>query len=420
MGKSRAESPTPDLVALSNAANALESNHTNINSDDGNDGHHESYGVGDTGEGLSSLSDSTKGAPESTGQHVTRGKDTALYDDVLREMTKLSLRDDTCDQENPICVTESHQSKSDRLLRKLRSVDDVQYGKIVEPLPVAGEPGFDLWDLKSRAKSYEQKRTHVESLFKNDSPERWLNLEKLGNADDTLSLLRRGSPCEVLADRFGIEMTRKHLRCLDGPRWLNDEVINFYIGLIQERNDRLTGDGVAGIPRCLCFNTFFFNLLCGGDDPTTTYNYSAVSRWTTRRKVDVFAIDLLLIPIHVHNSHWCLGVVDMRPRSRRIMVFDSLSGHHRLFFRNMSRWLQDEHLNKKKVPIEDIDEWKHNHIYAAEGGAPRQNNGHDCGVFLCLYAECISVGKPFDFSQNDIRDRRVMMIQQILRGSIYE
>ncbi|GBE61518.1 Ulp1 protease C-terminal catalytic domain-containing protein [Babesia ovata] len=420
MGQSDAELLTSDPASPSSAANAMESEHTRTNSDDDGDRNHDSSGVGDTNETLSARSDSLKTDLRRSNQHVTAGKDTILYDDVLQEMTKLSLRGDICVQENLLDITEYHGSKSDRLLRKLRSIDDLQNGKIVEPLPVAGEPGFDLWDLKYRAELQEQQRAYVGSLFKNNLPERWLNLEKLGNAADALSLLRRGSASRVLADKFGIEMTRKHLRCLDGPHWLNDEVINFYLGLVQDRNDRLTGDGVAGIPRCFCFNTFFFNLLCGGDDPTTNYNYSAVSRWTSRRKLDVFAIDLLLIPVHVHKSHWCLGVVDMRPQSRRIMIFDSLGGYHSLFFRNMRRWLQDEHLNKKKVPIEDINEWEHSPAYAAEVGAPRQNNGHDCGVFLCLYAECISVGKPFDFSQQDIRDRRIMMIQQILRGSIYE
>lgn len=41
---------------------------------------------------------------------------------------------------------------------------------------------------------------------------------------------------EVFARRFNIDVTRKDLLTLAGQNWLNDEVINFYLNLIAERN----------------------------------------------------------------------------------------------------------------------------------------------------------------------------------------
>jgi len=46
-----------------------------------------------------------------------------------------------------------------------------------------------------------------------------------------------GADREVLVThlRSGIDMTRKLIRCLRPQEWLNDEVMNLYMGLLQAR-----------------------------------------------------------------------------------------------------------------------------------------------------------------------------------------
>ncbi|GFE54722.1 Ulp1 protease C-terminal catalytic domain-containing protein [Babesia ovis] len=337
------------------------------------------------------------------------------YNAVISDISKLSFSNiEGIDS----IVNKTLGSRLDRLKKKLGALGDDPV--VIDPLPKPTEPGYDIWDLKKRELQVKRETENIHTLFQNETRQRWLNTDLLGDRLESLELLRKGTGSHILADKFGIEMTRKHLGCLDGPHWLNDEVINFYIGLIQERNDALVKNMTEGIPRCLCFNTFFFDMLSGADDPRTQYNYKAVERWTTRKKVDVFSVDILLIPVHKSKTHWCLGVVDMRPESRCIYMFDSLGGSHQRFFINIRKWLQDEHLHKKGKPLDNINDWRYNRGYQAERAAPRQHNGYDCGVFLCQYAECISIGKIFDFTQRDIRDKREIMIQQILRGSIFE
>ena len=51
-------------------------------------------------------------------------------------------------------------------------------------------------------------------------------------------------------------------------------------------------------PKVHAFNTFFYPKITSG-------GHSAVRRWT--RKVDVFAVDYILIPVHL-GMHWCLAV----------------------------------------------------------------------------------------------------------------
>ena len=40
---------------------------------------------------------------------------------------------------------------------------------------------------------------------------------------------------EVLMEKFNISITREKLRCLRDGVWLNDEVVNFMVKLLQQR-----------------------------------------------------------------------------------------------------------------------------------------------------------------------------------------
>ena len=52
--------------------------------------------------------------------------------------------------------------------------------------------------------------------------------------------LRAAPPGEVLAEHKGtsIELKRGDVLCMAPREWLNDEVINLYMGLLQERDAR--------------------------------------------------------------------------------------------------------------------------------------------------------------------------------------
>ncbi|OEL23578.1 Ubiquitin-like-specific protease ESD4 [Dichanthelium oligosanthes] len=73
-----------------------------------------------------------------------------------------------------------------------------------------------------------------------------------------------------------IVITREILQCLNNQEWLNDEVINLYLDLLKERELREPGKFL----KCHFFNTFFYKKLISGG-----YDYKAVRRWTTKRKL---------------------------------------------------------------------------------------------------------------------------------------
>ena len=45
-------------------------------------------------------------------------------------------------------------------------------------------------------------------------------------------------------------------------------------------------------PKCVIFNTFFYSLLTGEG-----YNYARVKRVTSRKKVNIFQYDKVLVPV---------------------------------------------------------------------------------------------------------------------------
>lgn len=197
-----------------------------------------------------------------------------------------------------------------------------------------------------------------------------------------------------------LEMTVHDIQCIrwegnGGPLWLNDEVINFYMKLLQGRSWRNWDRH-----KCAFMNTFFYQLLSGGSHGE--YRYANVKRWTKGNKwkkiVDgkcknIFALDKLIFPVHVGKMHWCCGVVNFK--DKRIEYYDSMGGAARNFFRNMRQYLHDESEDKCKQPFDDTD-WVEQAQYRndSENTIPQQENGSDCGVFAIKFADFLSEDRP--------------------------
>ncbi|OBS73466.1 hypothetical protein A6R68_15996, partial [Neotoma lepida] len=63
---------------------------------------------------------------------------------------------------------------------------------------------------------------------------------------------------EILSSAFKLQITRGDIQTLHQGHWLNDEIINFYMNLLVERNKQ------KGYPDLYVFNTFFYPKLKHG------------------------------------------------------------------------------------------------------------------------------------------------------------
>ena len=126
--------------------------------------------------------------------------------------------------------------------------------------------------------------------------------------------------------------------------------------------------------------------------------------------MDIFSKDLLFIPIN-QSYHWVLGAIDIK--KKKVMVYDSLNGNHDHSLSLFLNYLQQEHLDKKKTPM-DMTGW----TCELPKDIPQQGNMSDCGVYTCTFAERLSRNEPFNFSQQDMITIRRRMVLNILNKAI--
>ncbi|XP_062462573.1 sentrin-specific protease 2 isoform X1 [Pezoporus occidentalis] len=209
--------------------------------------------------------------------------------------------------------------------------------------------------------------------------------------------LDKGEPDEIISSAFKLRVTREDIHTLSNLRWLNDEVINFYMTLLVERSKK------EGYPAVHAFSTFFYPKLISG-------GYRAVRRWT--RGVDLFKRDLILVPIHL-RVHWALAVIDVRKKA--IKYFDSTAQRGDKICETLFRYLQEESQEKRNLELM-FSEWTLHSMESHE--IPQQLNGSDCGVFMCKYADYISRDKPITFTQNDMPYFRKKMVWEIIHQQL--
>ncbi|XP_023594586.1 sentrin-specific protease 1 isoform X1 [Trichechus manatus latirostris] len=227
---------------------------------------------------------------------------------------------------------------------------------------------------------------------KDEFPEITEEMEK-----EIKNVFRNGNQDEVLSEAFRLTITRKDIQTLNHLNWLNDEIINFYMNMLMERSKE------KGLPSVHAFNTFFFTKL-------KMAGYQAVKRWT--KKVDVFSVDILLVPIHL-GVHWCLAVVDFRKKN--ITYYDSMGGINNEACKILLQYLKQESFDKKRE-VFDTNGWQ---LFSKKSQEiPQQMNGSDCGMFACKYADCITKDRPINFTQQHMPYFRKRMVWEILHRKL--
>ena len=102
----------------------------------------------------------------------------------------------------------------------------------------------------------------------------------------------------ILIDKFAIDMSITKFKNLAPGRWLNDEIINFYFEMLME-------GCISNNMRIHIFSSFFFTLLFKSGQ----YRFKDVQRWT--KKIDIFTLEKIFIPVNITNSHWTLVLIDI-------------------------------------------------------------------------------------------------------------
>lgn len=222
--------------------------------------------------------------------------------------------------------------------------------------------------------------------------------------DEAYDLIKKNlslSESTEVIQKFFIPITVRDLKTLKQPNWLNDEVINFYFELLRQRSK-----DNSKLPRLHIFNTFFYPKL-------SSKGYESVRRWT--KNIDIFSFDMILIPIHL-GIHWCCAEINIKSQS--IFYYDSLHNNNTICLNWLREYLIEEFKDKKasvgKTDGFDFLNWS----LISPKGIPCQQNGYDCGVFACIFAEYRSRNAEFTFSQKDMNYFRSRISYEIIKGSL--
>ncbi|WPK27695.1 hypothetical protein PUMCH_005092 [Australozyma saopauloensis] len=201
---------------------------------------------------------------------------------------------------------------------------------------------------------------------------------------------RQNSP---VVSAFSIDISTRDLGTLADGRWLNDNIIDFYLNMVTER-----------YPGVYCWTTHFFTTL-------KSKGYQGVARWAKRRKVNVTEKSLVITPINIMSTHWAVAIIDNEAAT--ISYYDSLASKGNL---NAVQLLQ-QYMTKES---ERLLVTPREYTLHPNMNTPQQLNGFDCGVFSCTVAKYISGKMPLTFTQDDMKTIRRRMAYEIIQKSFLE
>ena len=190
---------------------------------------------------------------------------------------------------------------------------------------------------------------------------------------DRATTMEIGSPSDILASHEKDSVQRSSMRTLRPIKWLNDEVINFFLKNCLARRDEMLCARETGRRRSHFFGSFFVQTMFDekNNDPRLRgrYNYKNVRRWS--KKVpgkDIFKLKYIFCPINLDNSHWTLAVIFME--DKRIQYYDSMGGTDTAKLEGLLEYVKDEYRVKNGKDM-DAAEWE---LVSCTSDTPQQRN----------------------------------------------
>ena len=133
-------------------------------------------------------------------------------------------------------------------------------------------------------------------------------------------------------------------------------------------------------------------------------------------KAPILEQDVVLVPSNRGSSeHWFLLLV--LPKEQKVVALDSIAGSFvkptiESAIRKM--WCLLKELSPKDLPM---NEWHFSCNTPCD--IAQQDNGFDCGVFVCLYARCLLLASP-SVAKQSITAFRKVMIMELHEQQIYD
>ena len=273
-------------------------------------------------------------------------------------------------------------------------------------------------------------------------------------------------------------LTRKTMAKLSPRVWLNDDLVNYMLQLVNARDDRFarkrrtrslerltkilrlwtsfplvlnrwlyhpegprgrvipkgwTGTGAVSavhgpyvydavpiaLPTCRlvwCASSFLLTRMMKN-------GYDSVKNWSRKAKFnskhDIFALFRVVLPVNISNGHWAGVHVDFI--NREIIYYDSMGGNGREWLQLVYTYLQGEWDQYHTSQFSSFGDWT---MISRGTSIPQQMNGDDCGVFLIvciIFATSIvgnTLGIPLMYQQMNMPYFRRRIAKDLLQGRL--
>jgi len=223
-----------------------------------------------------------------------------------------------------------------------------------------------------------------------------------------------GEPSETIAQCKTDSVQRQSMHSLQPGQWLNDEVIHYFYLMLANRDEQLSKVDPSR-KRSHFYKSFFLTKLFD-EGASNKYKYSNVKRWSKRVPgKDIFALDKIFFPCNLSNVHWACAVIFVQ--EKRIQFYDSMTGDGMYHMNGLLNYLKDEWKAKKGGGLPDLEKWR---LLSCTADTPVQENGFDCGVFTCMFADFLSMDRPLSFSQRHVTECRKRIALSIMKGIAIE
>ena len=190
--------------------------------------------------------------------------------------------------------------------------------------------------------------------------------------------------CDLIAvkKKGKSQISQKDYETLEPGKMLNDSIVNAYLTLI-ERSDTI------------CLSSFLAYKFLKSDYTTTKKWFKGKGEYS---KYDLNAIKQIIIPI-CKDMHWTLIIVDVDKKS--YLCYNSATTSLELDKHTIDLILNGIFHNFNNIIARDL---KRKNLTPTT--IPKQENGFDCGVFICLYARYYLLNDNFTFDQSMINSFR--------------
>ena len=201
----------------------------------------------------------------------------------------------------------------------------------------------------------------------------------------------------ISVQHYGVQITLKEVKQLYEGRWVNDNIIDLYLCMIQMRSMNSKGNFL----KVYCFSIFYSMEIAKG-------KFKKICHYTRREKLH--EKDLLYFPVNINENHWALIVVNVKLRS--ISWCCSFGSFNNFLLEKVFGFL------KMKFQKEEYEYNPSSWSLISKLPVPLQRNMIDCGLFLMKNVEFSSRGSDLSYTQNEMRYFRHRMIYEIIKKDL--